>query len=104
MRSAQENTSAEETRRDVAEALTTLLNRAADAVQAEQTEVARKFPAMTSQPRPVDVNPEAIRDFTQSEAYRQAVEAYVRGRAEQHIIVTALRLLQGLLPRLLRGI
>lgn len=104
MRSAQEDTSAEETRRDVAEALTTLLHKTADATQAEQAELARKFPAMTSQPPPVDVNPEAIRDFTQSEAYRQAVEAYVQGRTEQHIIVTALRLLRSLIPGLLGGV
>ena len=87
-----------DSRRQVAHALNALLLKLADQYQVDQTELRRKFPAMLSLPPALDVDPDMIRDFTQSRTYKQAIDDYIRGRTEENIVITVLRLLQALLP------
>jgi len=84
--------------REVAHALNALLLKLADQYQTDQAELHRKFPTMLGLPPALDVDPDMIRDFTQSRTYRQAIDDYIRGRTEENIVVTVLRLLQALLP------
>ena len=93
-----------DSRREVADALNNLLLKLADQYQADQAELRRKFPAMLSLPPALDVDPDMIRDFTQSRTYRQAIDDYIRGRTEENIVVTVLRLLQALLPAAFGGL
>ena len=90
--------SAPDTRRKLADAVDDLLNKLADDIFAQQQELHRKFPRLTSLPRPLDVDPSLITDFTKSPAYKQAVEDYVRGRTEENIVVTVLRRLRAVIP------
>ena len=90
--------SATDSRRQVADALNTLLLKLADQYQVDQTELRSKLPAMLCLPPALDVDPDMIRDFTRSGTYKQAIDDYVRGRTEENIVVTVLRLLQALLP------
>lgn len=99
-----ENNPAEEARYEAAETLTDLLKKAAKAIEAERTELQENFPAMASLPDPINVDPNVITDFTQSEAYKKALEDYVVGRCEQNIIVTVVQLLRGLIPTVFGGI
>ncbi len=86
-------------RRQLADAVQTVLERTADVIDAEQ----QKFPAMSSLPKPLQVNPDVISDFTLSPAYRQAVEDYVAGRVEQNLLITVLQMLRPLLPAIFVG-
>lgn len=95
---------ANQARHEVADALKTLLEKLADDLQTEQTELRRKFPAMTGLPPAQDVDPDMIRDFAESGTYKQAVQDYVLGRTEENIVITVLRLLQALLPAIFTGL
>ncbi len=83
-------------KRDEGEAFRNYLEKHADVLDAIQ----RTFPVMSSLPKPLQVDPDVITDFTVSAAYKQAVEDYVAGRSEQNLLVTVLRLLRGLIPNL----
>jgi len=87
-------------RSEAAAALTSYLEKTAEAIDAEQ----RKFPAMSSLPKPLDIDPDMIGDFTLSAAYKQAVEDYVAGRVEQNLLITVLKMLRGLVPALFGGL
>lgn len=87
-----------DTRREVADALTALLLKVADDYQIEQTELRKKFPTMLGLPPALDVDPDMIRDFTESGTYKQALQDYVTHRTEENLVVTVLRLLRALLP------
>ena len=87
-----------DTRRQVADALTALLLKVADDYQIEQTELRGKFPTMLGLPPALDVDPDIIRDFTESGTYKQAIDDYIRGRTEENLVITVLRLLRALLP------
>ena len=93
-----------DSRREVADALKALLLKLADQYQADQTELRKKFPTMLGLPPALDVDPDMIRDFTQSGTYKQAIDDYVRGRTEENIVTTVLRLLQALLPAVFGGL
>ena len=93
-----------DSRRDVADALKALLLRIADQYQADQTELRSKFPTMLGLPPGLDIDPDIIRDFTESGTYAQAVDDYIRSRTEENLLVTVLRLLRALLPGLLAGL
>jgi hypothetical protein len=95
-----DNDPAVQARTEAAGALTQFLTRTADAIDAEQ----RKFPAMSSLPKPLDVDPGVISDFTTSAAYKQAVEDYISGRVEQNLLITVLQMLRGLLPGIFGGL
>jgi hypothetical protein len=66
----------------------------AEAIDAEQ----QMFPAMSSLPKPLQVDPDVISDFTLSPSYQQAVEDYVTGRMEQNLLITVLQRLRSLAP------
>jgi hypothetical protein len=83
----------------VADATTDCLEKIADAAEIE-----RKFPAMSSLPKPLEMAPDVINDFLQSDAYKQAVEDYIEGRTNQTLLITALQMLRDLLPSLFGGI
>ncbi len=93
-----------DSRREVADALTALLLKLADQYQLEQTELRGKFPTMLGLPAALDVDPDIIRDFTESGTYKQAIDDYIRGRTEENLVVTVLRLLRALLPAALGGL
>ena len=85
-------------RRNVAELLTAAIEQTADVLEAEQLELHDKFPAMAHQPAPPELDPKTIRDFTQSDTYRDAVDAYIAGRLEVNLMVRVLDLLQEVMP------
>ena len=87
-----------EDRRKLADLVTATVEQNVKVMEAEQKELHRRFPAMASQPNPVNVELEAIRDFTQSDEYRQAVEAYLAGRLEVNLLVRILALLSQVAP------
>jgi len=87
-----------DSRRDVEDALKALLLRIADQYQADQTELRSKFPTMLGLPPGLDIDPDIIRDFTESGTYAQAVDDYIRSRTEENLVVSVMRLLRALLP------
>ncbi len=87
-----------EDRRKLADLVTATVEQTAKIMEAEQKELRRRFPAMANQPNPVNVEPQAIRDFTQSDEYRQAIEAYLAGRLEVNLLVRILALLSQVAP------
>jgi len=93
-----------DTRRELADALENVILKAAADVRAQQQELRRKFPKMSALPPPLDVDPELISDFTESRAYEQAVQDYIRGRTAENLVVTVLRLLRDLAPPVFGGI
>lgn len=88
----------EDNRRKLADMVTQTVRQTADVIEAEQTELKRRFPAMAHQAAPVMLDPTVIRDFTQSEEYRKAVDAYIAGRLEVNLLVKVLELLQQIAP------
>lgn len=94
----QDLTVLEENRRKLADMVTQAVKQTADVIEAEQAELKRRFPAMAHQAAPVMLEPSVIRDFTQSDAYREALDAYVAGRLEVNLLVRVLELLQQVAP------
>ncbi len=88
----------EESRRKLADLVTQAVSQTAQVIEDEQAELKRRFPAMISQPAPVLVDPSAIRDLTQSDEYKQAVDAYVAGRLDVNLLSKVVALLGQLAP------
>ena len=93
-----------DTRKQVAEAVDNLLLRVTDDIRARQDELRRKYPRMTALPPPVQIDPNLIRDFTQTQAYREAVDDYLHGRTAENLVVTVFRLLRALAPAVFDGL
>ncbi len=87
-----------DSRRRLTELVTGTVLQMAQVIQDEQAELARRFPAMADQPATVMIAPAAIRDFTQSDEFRQAVDEYVAGRLEVNLLVKVVDLLQRIAP------
>ncbi len=94
----QDATDLQQNRQKLADLVTAAVQQTATILVEEQKALAKRFPAMAHQPAPVTIDPAVIRDFTQSDEYRQAVEAYVAGRLEVNLLVKVLELLQQIAP------
>jgi len=92
-----------DTRRELADAVDNVILKVADDVRAQQQELRRKFPRMSALPPPLNVDPDLISDFSDSRAFKQAVEDYIRGRTEENLVVTVLRLLRDIAPAVFGG-
>jgi hypothetical protein len=88
----------EENRRKLADMVTQAVRQTAEVIEAEQAQLKRRFPAMAHQAAPVMLQPSVIKDFTRSDTYREAVEAYIAGRLEVNLLVRVLELLQQVAP------
>ena len=88
----------EQDRRQLADTVTAAVKKMAEVIEKEQAELRRRFPAMAHQSAPVMLDPTTIRDFTQSEAYKRAIESYVAGRLEVNLLVKVLDLLRTVAP------
>ena len=89
-----ELTTLEANRRELIETVTQAVRQTADVVEAEQAELMHNLPAMASRASSVMLEPSVIRDFLQSDEYRQAIDDYVAGRLEVNLLVKVLELLQ----------
>ncbi|MDD4888573.1 MAG: hypothetical protein PHU85_01485 [Phycisphaerae bacterium] len=85
-------------RQATARIVTAAIEATAESADMERAVLARKFPAMSSLPPPLRVDPQQIRDFTKSPGYADLVEQYVQGRIEGHLLTRALDLLSQYLP------
>ena len=88
----------QDNRRKLAEMVTAVVEQTADVIDREQQELKRLFPAMAHQTMPTRLDPSVIRDFSESQEYREAVEAYIAGRLEVNLLVKALELLEKIAP------
>jgi predicted P-loop ATPase/GTPase len=88
----------DENRRKLADMVTQTVRQTAQVIEEEQKELQRRFPAMAHQPAPVMLDPSVIRDFTESQEYKQAIEAYIAGRLEVNLLVRILELLEMVAP------
>lgn len=94
----------EQNRRKLADLVTAAVQQSAQVIEEEQKELKHRFPAMAHQAAPAMLDPAVVRDFTQSQEYRQAIEAYIAGRLEVNLLVRVLELLQKVAPlEFLRG-
>jgi len=78
--------------------VTAVVRQTAAVLATEQEELKRRFPAMAHQPGAIGLDPTVIRDFTESEEYAQAVDAYIAGRLEVNLLVRVLELLSRIAP------
>lgn len=85
-------------RQATARIVTAALEATAESADMERVAMARKFPALTSMPPALAVDPQQIRDFTRSQAYQDLIEQYVLGRIEGHLLTRAMDLLNRYLP------
>ena len=88
----------DESRRKFVEMVTQTVRQSAKVLEDEQNELKRRFPAMAHQASPVMFDPTVINDFTKSEEYHQAVEAYIAGRLEVNLLVKVMELLRKVAP------
>ena len=92
-------TGLEESRRKLADLVTSAVEQTAEVLRAEQAELRRRFPAMAHLPKPIGLDPATIRDFTKSQEYREAIEAYLAGRLEVNLLAKVLELLAAIAPQ-----
>lgn len=92
-------------RKATARIITAALEATAESADIERTEQLRrqnqKFPALSSLPPALQLDPQQIRDFTKSPAYADLIEQYVQGRIEGHLLTRVLELANQYLPSLL---
>ena len=89
----------EEGRRKLADLVTSAVEQTAAVLRAEQAELRRRFPAMAHLPKPIGLDPSIIRDFTKSQEYCEAIEAYLAGRLEVNLLTKVLELLAEIAPQ-----
>ena len=89
-------------RQATARIVTAAIEATAESADMERTALARnlKFPALTSLPPALAIDPQQIRDFTRGGACQELIESYVQGRIEGHLLTRALDLLNQYLPML----
>lgn len=88
----------EENRRKLADLVTAAVQQTADVLETEQEALRQRFPAMASMPEPIGLDPTVIRDFSQSQKYRDAIEAYIAGRLEVNLLVRVMEMLAEIAP------
>jgi len=91
-------------RHNTVHAVENLLLEAAEDIQIQQEEIRNRFPRMTALPPSLNVDPNSIRSFTQSDVYKKAVADYLNCRTYEHLLITVLRLLREFLPTLIGSI
>jgi hypothetical protein len=94
----QETSVLAQNRQQLIDLVTQMVQQMAQVMEVEQEALVRRFPAMAHQVSPVVIAPAAIRNFTRSDEYCQAVEAYIDGRLEVNLLVKVLNLLQKIAP------
>ena len=87
-----------ENRRRLARLVTESLRQVARIIRIEQDELHRRFPDMAGHSPPVDLNPQVILDYTRSDEYRRAVEAYVSGTLDVNLLVRIMESLERIAP------
>jgi len=87
-------------RKATARIVTAALEATAESADMERAALARKFPALSSLPAPLRVDPQQIRDFSRGTAYAELIEQYVQGRVEGHLLTRVLEMLSQYLPLL----
>ena len=87
-------------RKATARIVTAALEATAESADMERAALARRFPALTSLPPALAVDPQQIRDFTRGPAFQELIEQYVQGRIEGHLLTRVLDLLSQYLPLL----
>lgn len=85
-------------RQATARIVTAALEATAESADMERAALARKFPAMTSLPAPLRLDPQQIRDFTKTADYSNLIEQYVQGAVEGHLLARAVEMLQRVVP------
>ncbi len=87
-------------RQATARIVTAALEATAESADMERADLVRRFPAMTSLPAPLRLDPQQIRDFARSDDYQLLVEHYIQGRIQGHLLTRLLELLSRSLPML----
>jgi len=80
-------------RQRLADAVETALERTADVIDAEQ----RRLAAVSSPPRPFQLDSARRNELAISAIYREAAEQYVAKRVE-HLLITVVKALRGTVP------
>ena len=84
-------------RKAVARIATAALEATAEAADMER---AKLHHASEPPPAPLQVDPQAIRDFTQSPAYEELVASYISGDSVGHFLLQAIDLLRDQVPEM----
>lgn len=85
-------------RAQLADLMAALIRQMARVIQDDNAQLTRRFPAILRQPAPVMMDPSVLRDFVESDLFRETVESYIAGRLEANLLVKVVDMLGQIAP------